>query len=63
VKPGASPQQTAQDLAACRLYAQATGGEVLGRGIIPLTMERRRREEMVRDGMLAKGYSLRPPAR
>jgi hypothetical protein len=57
-KPSASAAQTAQDLAACRLYAQSTSGQVLSRGIIPVTAEKNRRNAMVRDCMLSKGYTL-----
>jgi len=57
-KPGASPAQTSQDLAAARLYAQSMGGQLMYGGIMGLK-ELQRRDGMVRDGMLAKGYTLR----
>ena len=59
-KPGATGTQTAQDLAGCRLYAQSTGGEIRSRGVVPITAEKNRRNEMVRDCMLSKGYALTP---
>ena len=59
-KPGVTRQQTTQDLAACRVMASATSGEALGRGLIFIEAEKHRRAELVRDAMIAKGYSPVP---
>lgn len=56
-RPGTTRQQTIQDLAACRVMSSASSGERFGRGVIPAAIESHRRNELVRDGMIAKGYT------